>query len=40
MLGVPESGEEFDYGFKLKDIKVSSVVLHYTKCVKLNIILE
>jgi len=24
MLGVPENGEEFDYGFKLKDIKVST----------------
>lgn len=23
MLGVPENGEEFDYGFKLKDDKVS-----------------
>ena len=23
MLGVPESGEGFDYGFKLKDIEVS-----------------
>lgn len=23
MLGVPENGEEFDYGFKLKDNKVS-----------------
>jgi hypothetical protein len=22
MLGVPENGEEFDYGFKLKDNKV------------------
>jgi len=29
MLGVPENGEEFDYGFKLKDNKVC---IHYKNC--------
>jgi hypothetical protein len=29
MLGVPENGEEFDYGFKLKDNKVSKHLRHY-----------
>lgn len=29
MLGVPENGEEFDYGFKLKDNKVR---IHYKNC--------
>lgn len=29
MLGVPENGEEFDYGFKLKDSKVRT---HYINC--------